>query len=138
MLISGLDRFMRAYRDIQLELILTKGWRRHRRKVRRGGPRGRMADSRPDGAPLGIFACSCSALLIFARRGTPRSYDLFGHAAFCTDMPITASSNDGRCRRAQDLDMESAQTAVLSTIEPLIYIAEIGIASCRTSPFGTS
>jgi len=131
LMMPALTAFMRAYPDIQLELdfndrlvdVIDEGFDA---VVRAGG----MGDSRLMVRPLGIFRLQLvGAPSYFARRGTPeKPDDLFGHACL-----LHRYANSGKLERwplrrgREDLDMDLPQTAVLSTIEPLIYMAEQGL-----------
>jgi len=131
LMMPALSAFMRAYPEIRLEIdfsdrlvdIIDEGFDA---VVRAGG----MGDSRLMVRSLGTFRLQLvGAPAYFARRGTPQKPDdLLSHACLLHRYATNGKLERWPLRRGRkDIDIDLPQTAVVSTIEPLIYMAEQGL-----------
>ncbi len=140
LMMPALTAFMRAYPEIRLELdfsdrlvdVIDEGFD----AVIRAGA---LGDSRLMVRPLGTFRLLLvGAPAYFARRGTPQKPDdLLSHACLLHRYATNGKLERWPLRRGRkDIDLDLPRTAVVSTIEPLIDMAEQGLGIACLPDFG--
>ncbi|QSQ16054.1 LysR family transcriptional regulator [Myxococcus landrumensis] len=130
LMMPTVSAFMRAYPEIELDLDFTDRLVDVIEEGFDGVVRaGEMHDSRLMARVLGTFRL----ILVgspdyFARRGTPRKpEDLKSHACLQHRFASTGKLERWPLRKSRNKDLELPSTAVVNTIEPLIYMAEQGL-----------
>jgi DNA-binding transcriptional LysR family regulator len=131
LMMPAISAFMRAWPEIELDIdfsdrlvdVIDEGFDA---VVRAGG----VNDSRLMSRALGTFQLLVvGAPAYFERRGTPqRPEDLLEHA--CLHHRYTTSGKLERWplrSRDKEINLDLPKTAVVNTIEPLIYMAEQGL-----------
>ncbi|APR87872.1 Transcriptional regulator, LysR family protein [Minicystis rosea] len=131
LMMPALSAFMHAYPEVELDLdftdrlvdVIDEGFD----AVVRAGE---ISDSRLMSRMLGTFRLILvGSPAYFARRGTPRKPDdLKSHACLQHRFATSGKLERWPLRRGRkDIEIDLPTTAVVSTIEPLIHLAEQGL-----------